>query len=154
MCADMDAIVEIHPGREALARELAGRVAAAAREAVAAHGRFMLAIPGGSVLALLAAGWAGQAGRGDGWHVFWTDERCVPPGDARSNARAAQAEWFGPLGLSHVQLHPADGPLGPVAAAAACEADLARTFGLAPGQMPVFDLRYSTRPSRRPSGSP
>ncbi len=140
MCADMDAIVETYPGRDTLSRALAGRVAAAAREAVAARGRFMLAIPGGSVLTRLAEGWAGQEETGDGWQVFWTDERCVPPDDPRSNVHAAQAEWFGPLGLSRVQLHPGDGTLGPEAAAAACEADLARAFGLAAGDLPVFDL--------------
>jgi hypothetical protein len=62
--------------------------------ATAGGGRFTIALSGGStprdVYGLLAT--EEFAGRVE-WglvHVFWSDERCVPPDDARSNYRMAK----------------------------------------------------------------
>ena len=78
---------------DALAREAAARLAHHARECVDASGRFTLALSGGSTPRRLytlladpdapyraAIPWAAT-------HVFWGDERCVPPDDPQSNYR-------------------------------------------------------------------
>ena len=81
---------------DALAREAAARLAHRARECVDASGRFTLALSGGSTPRRLytlladpdapyraAIPWAAT-------HVFWGDERCVPPDDPQSNYRMAR----------------------------------------------------------------
>jgi 6-phosphogluconolactonase len=130
--------VEVFPGSEELSAALAAHVAAAAAEARAARGRFLLAIPGGSVISFLARGGAGAAGDVAAWHVFWTDERGVPLTDPQSNYHLAQTEWLGRLAIPRGQLHPIDGALGPEAAARAAADELAALAGRA--DIPRFDL--------------
>lgn len=76
---------------ELLAAELAAELLTAAREALAARGRFVLAIPGGSVVSFLARGLPPDV-TAEGWHVFWVDERRVPLDHPDSNYRLAAAE--------------------------------------------------------------
>ena len=102
----MKAVPEIFADENALASALAERVAALAAEAVAARGRFALAIPGGSVLSLLARGLPPRTDASQ-WHLFWTDERCVPLADPRSHFHLAQSELLPHLPGAH--LHPVRG---------------------------------------------
>ena len=102
----MKAVPEIFADENALASALAERVAALAAEAVAARGRFALAIPGGSVLSLLARGLPPRTAAAN-WHLFWTDERCVPLADPRSNFHLAETELLPKLPGARV--HPVRG---------------------------------------------
>ena len=131
---------EIFPDREALSTALAARVAVLAAEAVSARGRFLLAIPGGSAVSLLARGLARAPIDAPAWELFWTDERGLPRNDPQSNFLLAKAELLPFLRIPDGHLHPADGSLGPDAGACAYEADLAQAFGIAPGDLPRFDL--------------
>uniref|UniRef100_A0A832ICK5 6-phosphogluconolactonase n=1 Tax=Eiseniibacteriota bacterium TaxID=2212470 RepID=A0A832ICK5_UNCEI len=104
----------------AAAEAAAAAVAAAARAAVAARGVFHLALSGGrSVVPLhrrLAAG-----GLGVPWaatHVWFADERAVPPGDPASNLRAVRETLLDALGLAPGGVHPMDGARDDLAAAA------------------------------------
>ena len=101
----MEPDIEICADEASLAAALAARVAAAAAEALAARGRFVLAIPGGSVVSLLARGLAGVDAAN--WHVFWTDERGVPLSDPRSNFRLAETGLL--LQLAGARAHPVRG---------------------------------------------
>ena len=101
----MKPVLEILENGQALSAALAERVAAGAAEALAARGRFVLAIPGGSVVSLLARGLAKVDAAN--WHVFWTDERCVPLSDPQSNFRLAETELLPKLAGAH--LHPIRG---------------------------------------------
>ena len=101
----MKPVLEILENGQALSAALAERVAACAAEALAARGRFVLAIPGGSVVSLLARGLAKVDAAN--WHVFWTDERCVPLSDPQSNFRLAETELLPKLAGAH--LHPIRG---------------------------------------------
>lgn len=101
----MKPVLEILKNAQALSAALAARVAACAAEALAARGRFILAIPGGSVVSLLARGLAKvDAAK---WHVFWTDERCVPLSDPHSNFRLAETELLPKL--AGARTHPVRG---------------------------------------------
>ena len=91
---------------ETLASALAIRVAACAAEAISARRRFALAIPGGSVVSLLAHGLAAPVAAAN-WHVFWTDERRVPLSDPQSNFRLAEMELLPKLAGARV--HPLRG---------------------------------------------
>jgi len=90
---------------ESLAESLAGRFEAEGRHAVAARGRFTVALPGGSVatsffprLARVPFDWS----RTD---FFWGDERAVPPDHADSNYAAARSLWLTPAGVPEASVH-------------------------------------------------
>ena len=101
----MKQVLEILENGQALSATLAARVAACAAEALAARGRFVLAIPGGSVVSLLARGLAKVDAAN--WHVFWTDERRVPLSDPQSNFCLAETELLPKLAGASV--HPMRG---------------------------------------------
>jgi len=75
-----------------MASEAAGFIAAAAVESVDRQGFFTLVLSGGGTPRATYETLAGPAGNGVNWrrvHVFWGDERCVPPEDPQSNYRMA-----------------------------------------------------------------
>lgn len=119
---------------------LAAQVERLAAEAVTARGRFRMAIPGGSVVAFLAQGLKDAGVDASCWDVCWVDERCVPATDPESNFGCASREWLSQLDLPQSGIHAADGTLGPKAAAAAYEADLATLFSEDNDEFPRFDL--------------
>ena len=98
--------IEILADENRLASALAARVVSAAAAAVAARGRFALAIPGGSVVSLLARGLAAPVAAPN-WHVFWADERRVPLADPQSNFHLAETNLLPKLAGAH--LHPIRG---------------------------------------------
>ena len=102
----MDPDIEICADENSLAASLAARFATAAAAALAARGRFALAIPGGSVVQLLARGLAAPVAAAN-WHVFWTDERRVPLSNPHSNFRLAETELLPKL--AGAQVHPLRG---------------------------------------------
>jgi 6-phosphogluconolactonase len=126
----------------AAAQFFAGIVAAA----VEARGMARVAISGGNtpkgMFALLAdpkqpyfaqVAW-------ERLHLFWVDERCVPPTDAESNYRMTKEAMLDHVPLPAEQVYRMEGELDPEEAALRYEATLRKAFrldGLAP---PVFDL--------------
>lgn len=122
---------------EAAARDFVER----AQKAIEDTGRFVVALAGGSTpeatYEMLAT--EEYADRLD-WskvHVFFGDERSVPPDDEDSNYRMANEAL-----LSHVSVgsvHRMKGELHPDEAAAEYEEELREFFGT-PGRPPEFDL--------------
>ncbi len=93
----------ILPDPEAVARAAAGRVVELAGQAIAARGRFRLAVPGGRTLARLFRMLAGEfASRLDAarLELLFADERGVPPDDPESNYRLAREALIDPLALA------------------------------------------------------
>jgi 6-phosphogluconolactonase len=131
---------------EAVARAAAEEVVEAGARAVAERGRFAVALSGGStprrlyrLLADPAAPFRGRL-RWDAVHVFFGDERHVPPDHADSNYRMAREAL-----LDHVEaasVHRIRGELPDAeAAAAAYEAELRAFFALGAGDAPpALDL--------------
>jgi len=131
-------IVERFADLEALSRAAAAAVVQQGEEAIAARGRFDLAISGGStprrLLQLLAA-----EPRALPWqhvHLWWCDERTVPPDHADSNFGMAQ-HALAPLRLEASHLHRMAGEAEDPASAAA---DYQRELCAALGEPPVLDL--------------
>jgi 6-phosphogluconolactonase len=107
-----------------LAETLAALLERESREALAARGRFSLALTGGSVaeaffprLARVRLDWSRT-------EVFWGDERAVPPSHPDSNYGRARALWFDPAGVPPERLHRMEGDSADLAAAAEAYADL------------------------------
>ena len=76
----------------------------------------------------------------DKLHLFWVDERCVPPTDAESNYRMTSEAMLAHVPLPPAQIHRMEGELDPEVAAARYEAVLRNAFRLEGAESPVFDL--------------
>lgn len=131
------------------AAELADRAARSivdtALEAVAARGRFMLALAGGDTprrtYARLAASPRREAMPWASTFVFFGDERCVPLEHADSNYRMARETLLDQVPLPPEQSFAMPGgDADPEAGAVAYARTLAQVFGLRRGEVPRFDL--------------
>jgi 6-phosphogluconolactonase len=103
----------------------------------AARSRGHIALTGGSTPKVAYEQAAQQPDAFEGAHIWFGDERCVPPDDERSNFGMAQEALLGPLEQSGVSLggsHRMKGELGPEQGAE----DYARQLGDAGD--PEFDL--------------
>ena len=112
-----------------------------AHEALRARGRFSVALAGGNTPKRAYELLAEEPCRSSiDWrrvHVFWGDERCVPPDDARSNYGMARAALLERVPIPAVNVNRIRGELPPVDAASEYETGLARFFG---SQAVQFDL--------------
>lgn len=90
--------VRVFPDFQALSQAAAERIVELARQAIANSGRFSIALSGGSTpretYKLLAAAPYVDAIDWSRFHVFWGDERCIGPDDARSNYGMAREVWL------------------------------------------------------------
>ncbi len=123
--------VDVLPDRAGLMRAAADKFIKVAGRAQAAHGRFSVALSGGSTPAalytLLAAP---DFARQVDWarvHVFWGDERCVPPDHPQSNYRMAKETLLSRVPLPAENIHRIHGENDPKQAAMAYE-ELLRGF--------------------------
>lgn len=117
--------IEILPTLGDLARAAAEDFVAHATRCVAANGRFTVALTGGTTPreAYELLGSAAYISRVD-WsrvHVFWGDERCVPPDDSASNYRMARIALLDPAGIPKENVYRMRGEAEPAAAAAEYE---------------------------------
>lgn len=113
-------------------------------EAVAARGRFTIALSGGSTpksLFNLLATNARTTLPWDRMFFFWGDERHVPPTDPDSNYRMADEAMLSKVSVpaGNVFRMAAENP-DAASAAEAYEKTLQKFFALPPGQFPRFDL--------------
>lgn len=139
--AAMDAEIVVVPDAETLAHEAARLIAELAREAVAFRDRFSVALSGGSTPGRLYSLLAGEPYRAQvPWeqvHLFWGDERCVPPEDPGSNFRLAQEKLIAHVPIPPENVHRVRGELGAQAAAQNYEQTLEDFFC---GPRPRLDL--------------
>ena len=130
--------VHLHETPEQLAEAAARAFVERAAEAIAERGRFAVAFAGGSTpkatYEILARDHAEQVD----WpnvHVFFGDERTVPPDHGDSNYRMARGALLDRVPVGSV--HRMRGELPPDEAAASYERELKEFFG---GELPVLDL--------------
>jgi 6-phosphogluconolactonase len=129
----------------ALSRQAAPYVAQTLAAAAAARGTCSVALSGGSTPRgtheLLAAPPLRDLIPWDRLHVFWGDERCVPPDDADSNYHMAYETLLSRVPIPPRNVHRVPTEIGaPVAVAAHYERELRGHFGLEVEDVPVFDL--------------
>jgi 6-phosphogluconolactonase len=147
---DAPPVVRVVPDAAAVQRAAAEEFAARTEAAAAARGVALVALSGGSTprgLHGLLADPAGPFRARVPWtrlHVFWGDERCVPPEHAESNYRMARETLLDavPIQPEHVHRMPGEDP-DPTRAAERYAEELREVFGamgrLAAG-WPRFDL--------------
>jgi 6-phosphogluconolactonase len=107
MSAAVAPIVRVVPSALALSAALAQRVVEVARESIEASGTFTVALAGGDTP---RAAYELLGNRNDAieWgkvHVFFTDERFVPPEDPRNNAEMAMRAWLSRAAIPPQQVH-------------------------------------------------
>lgn len=135
--------IRIFDTPEMLYEAAATAVVRLANDAVAARGRFLLVLSGGQTpLPLFERLAQPDRLRELPWeqtHVFWADERLVPPDDEASNFGQARRVLLRHVPIPEEQIHPVNGVLEPEGAASAYAKELA---GLAEPSLPWprFDL--------------
>lgn len=135
--------VATYPDSDTLSHQAAQFTIRIAAESLVTHGRFMIALAGGSTPKKLYALLASEPYRDQlDWallEVFWSDERCVPPDDSESNFRMAQETLLSKVPIPASQIHrmPAD-QSDHEAASQAYITEMRHSFGT--GGIPGFDL--------------
>ena len=77
-------------------------------------------------------------------HLFWVDERGVPPTDEHSKYRLARECFIEPAHFPSRNVHRIQGELQPEAAARLYAEEIREFFSLEPGEFPHFDIMYRT----------
>ncbi|MFN8474656.1 MAG: 6-phosphogluconolactonase [Anaerolineae bacterium] len=113
-----------------------------AEQAVAERGRFVIALSGGGtpkpIYARLAADDLKERVAWDKVHVWFGDERCVPPDDTRSNFRMVREALLDHVPLPPANVHRVKGEMDPAQAALMYEQEMQAFFRTA--AFPAFDL--------------
>lgn len=105
-----DSRLQISPDAESLSRSAAELFVRQAQLSVKARGRYSVALSGGvtpqRTYELLAADPFRDQVPWPEVHVFWTDERCVPPDDPRSNEGMIRRLLLERVRIPASQIHP------------------------------------------------
>jgi 6-phosphogluconolactonase len=131
--------LEVFEDAEAVARAAAAVIAADARAAVAARGRFIMAVSGGKTPWIMLRALAGEEVPWRDVHVFQVDERIAPAGDPDRNLAHLSASLLehAPLPPQQIYAMPVESPDLEAAAK-----QYARTLGQVAGSPPVLDLAH------------
>lgn len=103
-------------------------------------GRVTLAISGGSTPKLMFAKMSTMPFPWERMHLFFVDERCVPPTDDASNFKLANDHLIRAAGIPADHVHRVLGELAPEEAAARYALEIRECFGLRAGELPRFDI--------------
>ena len=124
--------LRVLPTVEGLAQAAAQFIAELARERIQAQGRFTIALSGGStprrLYRILASPEYAQRIDWDRWHVFWSDERTVPPDHTESNYRMARETLLDHVPVPSHQVHRMRGEAVPQESAEEYEGELLQLF--------------------------
>ena len=140
------ALLTVADDAAALTDTAAGRMTAIVEEAARAHGAAMVSLTGGHTPQHLYERLADQDGP---WreripwprvHLFWGDERHVPPDHPDSNYRMAYEALVAKIPIPPEQVHRMRGELPAEAAARAYEIELGDAFRAAGRTNQTFDL--------------
>jgi|SRR5437868_3976616 6-phosphogluconolactonase len=134
--------IRVFPSLQELFEYAAQEFVKQANAAIAARGRFCVALSGGSTPKALYSLLAQKSGIAwDKICFFWGDERHVPPDHPESNYRMAYESLLSkvPVNPANVFRVPSENP-DAEATAAEYEQTLKTFFHLTPGEFPRFDL--------------
>src|SRR5579863_4806921 len=129
--------LELFDDVNSVAQAAAAAIAASARRAVAARGKFLLAVSGGHTPWLMLRALADQEVSWNAMHVFQVDERVAPQGDPDRNLTHLRESL-----VQHAPLPPEQIHAMPVEAAdlEAAAKQYARDLETIAGSPPVLDL--------------
>ncbi len=133
--------VEVLADKPALIQRCLELILEKLHAAIAERGRFTLALSGGSTPKPLYEAMAQQDLPWDQIHVFWGDERYVPPDHPDSNEGMARAAWLNHVPIPASNIHPMPTEAAdPAVAAQTHEQELRQFFQVQPGSFPALDV--------------
>lgn len=128
------------PDPASAAEACAHHVVSVLDEVLAGREFATFAVSGGSTPRILFQKLAATRFPWDRVHLFWVDERCVPPTDPASNYKLTEETLIRPAHIPHRNIHRIVGEIAPNAAAERYAAEIREFFGLEKDEMPHFDL--------------
>lgn len=135
--------IHVYKNTEELAGGVARYISASIQDTLSVQDRFSLMLSGGStprdVYALLAGAPYRDLIEWSRVHIFWGDERCVPPDHPDSNYHMAREALISRVDLPADNVHRIQGEARPDQAAASYQSDISRYFG-SEFTSPCFDL--------------
>jgi 6-phosphogluconolactonase len=135
-------IVEVFPNSDALARAVAERITDTLAQILQVKQSATLVLTGGntpkSVYELLAKDRYSARVDWEKIHIFWGDERCVPPDAPESNFGMAWGTLISQIRIPNENVHRMKGELDPENAAALYECEILEFFR--ESDVPSFDL--------------
>lgn len=78
----------------------------AARQAIDLRGAFHIVLAGGTTPRRIYESLRSADAPWTAWHVYFGDERCLPPDHAERNSRMAAQSWLDHVAIPHEQVHP------------------------------------------------
>lgn len=137
----MQRTVEVLPDKAALLARSLELTTAKIQTAIQERGMCTIALSGGSTPKPLYEAIATQPLPWEKIHVFWGDERYVPPDDSDSNQLMARRAWLDKVEIPVQNIHPMPtNEPDPADAAQKYEAHLKEFFHLQPGEFPQLDV--------------
>lgn len=131
--ADADPRVLVYDDAESVARAAAERIVELARESIAGSGRFIIALSGGTTPRRVYELLADEEFRDSvDWlnvHVFFGDERMVPPDSSESNYRMANEALLSRVPIPPENIHRIEGVGDANANASVYELEMRGLFG-------------------------
>jgi len=140
----MKSEIRIFNDLENLSRAAANLFAEQATHSVNERDRFLVALNGGNTPMRLFQLLGTDFHEKVDWskvHIFWGDERCVPPDDPGSSYGQAREAVLNRVPIPELNLHRIKGELGPVQASEEYSLIL-KAFSSPPLEWPRFDLVY------------
>lgn len=137
----MNRIVEVLPDKATLIQRSLELVLTKIQEAIAERGICTIALAGGSTPKPLYEQLAQQNLPWEKIHIFWGDERYVPPTHPDSNEGMARQAWLDRVPIPAANIHSMPTGSGdPAQDASQHEADLQAFFHTQPGEFPTLDM--------------
>jgi 6-phosphogluconolactonase len=137
----MTANIQVASDGAALVTAISDWIQKQLHQAIAQRGHASIVLAGGSTPKVIYQALATSNLPWDQLHVFWGDERYVPPTSPESNERMARQSWLDLVPIPAAHIHPWPTLAGqPLACAEQYQTSIAQYFSLASGEWPHFDL--------------
>jgi 6-phosphogluconolactonase len=129
-----------YPDPKSATEACAHHVLARLEEALSGRPSATLAVSGGATPRALFEALAGSPFDWERVHLFWVDERAVPPTDSHSHYRLAAECFLAPARFPRRNVHRIEGELMPDVAARRYVTAIRDFFGLEEGEIPHLDV--------------
>ena len=137
----MTRTIEVLPSQTALIDRSLQLILEKLQTAIAERDQFTIALSGGSTPKPLYEAIATQDLPWDKIHVFWGDERYVPPTHPDSNEGMARQAWLSKVAIPPANIHPMPtDEADPAVAAVKHDRQLHEFFNAKSGEIPSFDV--------------
>lgn len=130
----------VYENAQAASSACARKILELLARALATQSRASIAVSGGSTPKMMFAEMAKASFDWSNVHLFWVDERMVPPTDSQSNYKLAKDHFIDAAHFPAANVHRVPGELAPAEAAKLYEQEIRAFFQLAPGAIPQFDV--------------